>query len=142
MMVFAAAGAPTAASVTVVIGFPPGPLPGKVWGPPLTSSWPHAPRRKTRLPAVASRAAGAKRVCILIAGRRQPSRKLDLAATTLGAWHRTHGTTDIGHDDAGCGFAAQLARFIDGLLERRLHAFGEFPQRLIERARLDLKPER
>src|SRR5262245_17526220 len=50
--------------------------------------------------------------------------------------------TDIRHHDARSRFAAHLARLVDGLLERGFHAFRKFPERLIERLRLDVEHER
>src|SRR5215468_3300289 len=141
-MVFAVAGMPTAASVAVVMGLPPGPLPGNVCGPPPSSVLPQALRRRVRdrmlLPRTSGLAVAKVRSSLIARG--SASGEFDLAATLgrAGAYRTTH----IRHDDARGGFAAQLARLIDGLLERRLHALGEFLQRLIERLRLDLEPER
>src|SRR5215469_18652170 len=141
-MVLGTGGMPTACSVTVVIGLPPGPGPGMVWGPPATRVWPQALRRKTSAPAVASAAAVAKLRGIVIAARRWSSGEFDLAATCGRSRDRANPATDLRHEDAGGSLASQLARLIDRLLECRLHAFGEFLQRLFQCLRLDLEPER
>src|SRR5579864_3683014 len=111
-MVFAAGGIPTAVSVAVVIGLPPGPVPGKVCGPPPTSVLPQAVSSRRLLPALARAAARAVRQ-ILIARPRDASGKFDLAATGGGAGNRAHPTANFGHHDARGRFATQLARFID-----------------------------
>src|SRR5689334_5699127 len=110
------------------MGLPPGPLPGMVCGPPLTSVWLHAQSSQSSTVPLAS-VLGVVRLPPSLTGR--PSGEFDLAAAR-GSGARAHGPTDFRNDDARGGLAAQLAGLVDGLLERCLHSFWKFLQRLFE----------
>src|SRR5207237_771707 len=71
---------------------------------------------------------------------RRLSRKLDLPAPAPRT--RAHGPPDLRHHDAGGRLTAQLARLVDRLLERVLHAGGKFLQRLFQGRGLDLEAKR
>src|SRR5579862_2466858 len=69
------------------------------------------------------------------------SREFDLSATGGRTWAQA-AATHFGDNDAGSLFAAHLARFVDGLLERTFHAIGESLEGLFHRLGIDLKHQR
>src|SRR5271170_4367509 len=126
----ATAGIPTADSVTVRMGLPPGPAP--LSGSRLPNTVPaHAPSSTAHPMRI--------HVAAILPNR---LRKLDLAAAACSARPRSHARANLRNDNAGGGLAAHLARLVDRLGERHPHAIGEFLHRFGEGLRLDLEPER
>src|SRR3984885_7795015 len=121
MGALAAGRMPTAVSVTVRMGLPPGPLPGKGCGPPPSCAVTQAYKSAALASAAPAATAGFSTDDARIAFR---LRKFDLAAAAGGAGTCAH----VRHDDARGGFAAHLARLVDRLFQRDLYAVGKFLQ--------------
>src|SRR6202050_3221927 len=135
MGALAAGGMPTAVSVTVRMGLPPGPVPGNGGGPPPTCAATQAYKSAALTSAAPAATAGFIKDD---AGIALSLWKLDLAAAAGGAGTCAH----VRHDDARGGFATHLARLVDRLFQRDLHAVGKLLQRLGERHCVNFERER